>query len=85
MFFKVFGGFFLCFCRCRNYDDFLLQFTFQNAPKLILATLAPFGPSGGSLCGILFWGFFFIVLAGVQIMTIFSRSLSSKVLLNLFW
>ena len=43
------------------------------------------GLLGGSLCSLLFLaglGVFFIVLAGVQISTIFSRSLSSKVFLN---
>ena len=38
----------------RSYDDFLLQFICQKAPKLILVTLAPFGPSGGSLGSLLF-------------------------------
>jgi hypothetical protein len=44
---KILGCLFLCFCRCPNYVDFLLQFTFQDAPKLVLATLGSFGPSGG--------------------------------------
>ena len=51
---KVLGLFFRCCCRCRNYDDFLLQSTFQDAPKLNLVALAPFGPSGGSLRSLLF-------------------------------
>ena len=37
-----------------NYDDFLLQFSVIDAPKLILATLGSFGPSGGSLGSLLF-------------------------------
>ena len=48
------GGHFLCFCRCPNYDDFFDEFIFQNAPKLILATLGSFGPSGGSHGRLLF-------------------------------
>ena len=43
---KCLGGHFLCFCRRPNYDDFLEKFIFQSAPKLILATLGSFGPSG---------------------------------------
>ena len=44
---KCLGGHFPCFCRCPNYDDFLEEFLFQSAPKLILATLGSFGPSEG--------------------------------------
>ena len=43
IFLKNDGGLFLCFWRCRNYNDFLLQFTSQNytvTPKLIWVTLA---------------------------------------------
>ena len=43
---KCLGGHFPCFCRCPNYDDFLEEFIFQSGPKLILATLGPFGPFG---------------------------------------
>ena len=42
---KLGANHFLCFCTYPNYDDFLLQFICQNVPKLILATLGPFGPS----------------------------------------
>ena len=85
---KVLGCHFLCFCRCQNYKDLLLQIICQNAPKLNLVTLAPFGSSReGSLGSLLFmagFGMFFIVLAGVQIMTIFSYSLYAKMLQTRF-
>ena len=83
---RVGGDIFCVFAGVKNNEDFLLlQLTFQNAPKLILVTQAPFGPSGrlfAASCSWLIWGGFFIVLAGVQIMTIFSMSLSSRVLQN---
>ena len=41
------GGLFHRFGRCPNQDDFLEEFVFQSAPKLVLVTLAPFGPPGG--------------------------------------
>ena len=50
------GGHFLCSCRCRNYDDFLLQFIHQNAPKLMLgnASWHPVSFLGGYLGSRLF-------------------------------
>ena len=44
---KCLGDHFLCFCRCRDYNDFLEEFIFQSGPKLVLVPLAPFGPSAG--------------------------------------
>jgi hypothetical protein len=41
------GPLFHHFGRCPNQDDFLEEFVFQSAPKLVLVTLAPFGPPGG--------------------------------------
>ena len=41
------GGLFHRFGRCPHQDDFLEEFVFQSAPKLVLVTLAPFGPPGG--------------------------------------
>ena len=43
----VWGGLFHRFGRCPNQDDFLEEFVFQSAPKLVLMALAPFGPPGG--------------------------------------
>ena len=43
----VLGGLFHRFGRCPHQVDFLEEFVFQGAPKPILVTLAPFGPSGG--------------------------------------
>ena len=37
------GGLFHRFGRCPNQDDFLEEFVFQSAPKLVLVTLASFG------------------------------------------
>ena len=45
----VWEGIFHRFGRCPNHDDFLEECIFHNAPKLLLVTLAPFGPSGGAL------------------------------------
>ena len=39
-------GLFHRFGRCPNQDDFLEEFVFQSVPKVILVTLAPFGPPG---------------------------------------
>ena len=68
-------GHFLCFCGCRKCKYFLLHLICQNAPKLILMAPAPYGPSGGgSLVSLLFLAGLkkkFIVLVGVQIITIF--------------
>ena len=43
------GSFFHRFGRCPNQDDFLEDFIFQSAPKLVLVTLASFGPPWGGL------------------------------------
>jgi hypothetical protein len=43
----VWGSLFHRFGRCPNQDDFLEEFVFQSAPKLVLVTLAPFGPPAG--------------------------------------
>jgi hypothetical protein len=42
-----FGFPFHSFGRCPNQDDFLEEFVFQTVPKLVLVTLAHFGPPGG--------------------------------------
>ena len=43
---RLCGGHFLCFYRCQNYDDVLEEFICQSATKLVLVSLALFGPSG---------------------------------------
>ena len=54
---KGLGCHFLCFCRYRNYEDFLLQFIWQDAPTLILVTLTILGLLGGVYLSppVLFW------------------------------
>ena len=42
-----FGSLFHRFGRCPNQEDFLEEFVFQSVPKLVLVTLAPFGPLWG--------------------------------------
>ena len=44
------GCLFHRFGSCTNQDDFLEEFVFQTAPKLVLVTLAPFG--GDSVDGL---------------------------------
>ena len=51
----VWDGLFHRFGRCPNQDDFLEEFVFQSAPKLVLVTLAPFGPPGGDSFDGLAW------------------------------
>ena len=40
------GCLFHRFGRCPNQNHFLEDFIFKSAPKLVLVTLAPFGPPG---------------------------------------
>ena len=40
------GSLFHRFGRCPNHGDFLDEFICEGGPKLILVTLAPFGPPG---------------------------------------
>ena len=54
---NVFGGSFSMFLQVSKSYDFLLQFTFQDAPKLILVTLA-LGLLGGLLAADFFVLFF---------------------------
>ena len=44
----VWGILFHRFGRCGNHDDFLEEFVFQSAPKLVSVTLALFRPLGGN-------------------------------------
>ena len=50
----VWGILFHRFGRCANHDDFLEEFVTQGAPKLVLVTLALFGPLGRN--ALMAWG-----------------------------
>ena len=41
------GTLFHCFDKCPNHEDLLEHLIVQSAPKLVLVTLAPFGPFAG--------------------------------------
>ena len=78
--FYVFAGVQIIMISSRNLSSKVFQNSFWRPWGLL-------GLLGGSLCSFLFLAvfLFFIVSAGVQIRTIFSRILSPKVLLNSFW
>ena len=42
------GALFHRFGRCPNHGNFLEEFIFKSAPKLVLVTLALIGPLGGN-------------------------------------
>ena len=55
-FLVVLGGLFHRFGRCPNHGNFLEEFIFQSAPKLIRAT-GSFGPSAGVTLVFESWSF----------------------------